>query len=423
MKKILRPKKQEPIPEKEERAAEKQEPTPKKQEKNMYRKTILFVDDEQFVLDGVARLLREFRKTWQVKFALNGKEALENIKEAKPDLVVVDIRMPGMNGFELLERIKEKYPSIPVLILTGDHERTLKRQALDLGAEDLLNKPIYKEDLVSRIRNILSKTESEAEVHRFKNIIAHQAEIIKQLEQENAQFSKTRYSGKEKDEIEKYRAICGSLAHSLREEFLNIGFANEEIRESENMPPGIKEECEQIDRSMAHSAILLQQLLDYFDMGTSRIEPVDALELVKEVEMLARSRLLSNINLKITIAPNIKKPIIHGNSEQLMGIVLGLINNAKNELHQKGGTIRLELEEKDKDIEISINDNGNGIPAKIRKQLFKKRVPSKNGLGLGLFLYNKVVRELGGQLILKGTSSKGTTFLLLLPKINDKKED
>jgi hypothetical protein len=63
-------------------------------------------------------------------------------------------------------------------------------------------------------------------------------------------------------------------------EFFSIGIANDQIQESENISNSIKKECKQIDSSISHCAVLLQQLLDYFDMGSPRIEPIDGLELV-----------------------------------------------------------------------------------------------------------------------------------------------
>jgi len=395
-----------------------------KKEKDKKKVTILFVDDEQFVLDGFLRLLSDFIDVWHMEFAINGREALEIVNEQDIDLIITDQRMPEMPGLELLAQLQadKKTRNIPVVILTGFQDRTLKRQALDLGAIDLINKPVNKEDLVSRINNALKRTHLEAETHRYKNLVTQQAEMIEVLEQKNAQLSKIQDSKAAKNEIDKYRAICGEVAHSLKGEFLNIGFANKQIRELGTRLPDIQEECDIIDRSMAFSRVRLQKLLDYLDIGKPKIEPIDTRELVKKTELLARSRILSNINFQITIAPNIKNPIVSGNIEQFMSVLLELINNANNALRQKGGTIELKLEQKDGEIVISLRDNGPGISAKIRKQLLTQEVPSQSGLGLGLFLSNKVVRELGGKLILKSSSNKGTTFLLLLPKNNDKKE-
>ena len=145
------------------------------------KKNILFVDDEQFVLDGLGRLLREFRKTWQLRFALNGQEALDIVNDEIIDLIISDVRMPGMSGLDLLEKLQadEKTKNIPVVILTGDQERTLKRQALDLGAVDLLNKPINKEDLVARINNVLKLKEYQDIIIQKNRALEEQLVMLK----------------------------------------------------------------------------------------------------------------------------------------------------------------------------------------------------------------------------------------------------
>ena len=385
---------------------------------------ILFVDDEQFVLDGFKRLLRDYRDKWQMEFAIDGREALEFVRENDYNLIITDIRMVEIHGLELLERLKsdEKTKDIPVIILTGDHDRTLKRKSLELGADDLINKPVNKEDLVARINNTLTRNRIEADLFRSKGIIVTQEEIIKSLEKKVEYLSKTK-NGKDANEwIDRYKAICGSVAHSLKGEFLHIGFASRQIRESVGMSPEIKEECDVIDRSMLYSRVILQQLLDYVDMGKPRMEPIEIFELIKKTELLARPRLKSNITLNVIVASNIKKHIIYGNFEQLMGVLLELINNASKAMLNKIGKIDLTLKERDRNIEISVSDDGCGIPRKIRKQLLKKQVPSQSGLGLGLFLSNKVIQEMGGKLILKRSSRKGTTFSLIVPTASDKRE-
>jgi putative two-component system response regulator len=116
---------------------------------------LLFVDDDVALLELFARMLEG--QPWRVNFCSGVDEALEFLESHPVDTVISDIRMPGRDGFELLAAIRasERLRNIPVIILTGDSDRALKRQALDLGATDLLNKPIAREDLLARIRSAL----------------------------------------------------------------------------------------------------------------------------------------------------------------------------------------------------------------------------------------------------------------------------
>ncbi len=119
--------------------------------------SILFVDDDIRILKGVKRLFHQNRVSWQTTFASGVDEALDVIMTQKVDAVISDIKMPGKDGFDLLSILRaspEKH-DLPVVMLTGLDRGGLKNRALDLGATDLLNKPVDPEELFARIRSML----------------------------------------------------------------------------------------------------------------------------------------------------------------------------------------------------------------------------------------------------------------------------
>jgi putative two-component system response regulator len=118
---------------------------------------ILFVDDEPNILEMLERMLHQQREAVDATFCLSVDAALAALETKEYDVVVTDVRMPGKDGFALLRTLREseKTRHLPVIILTGDDDRTLKHQALDMGATDLLNKPIGREELLARIRSAL----------------------------------------------------------------------------------------------------------------------------------------------------------------------------------------------------------------------------------------------------------------------------
>lgn len=118
---------------------------------------ILFVDDEQRVLEALCRMLRAQRHVWDMVCINDPHQAWERLQASSFDVVVTDINMPGMSGLELLERMRESAAlrDVPVIMLTGLDSRGMKRQALDLGAADLLNKPVEAEDLIARLSSVL----------------------------------------------------------------------------------------------------------------------------------------------------------------------------------------------------------------------------------------------------------------------------
>ncbi|HKE15416.1 MAG TPA: response regulator [Kofleriaceae bacterium] len=120
---------------------------------NSPTKRILFVDDEQAVLDGLANLLRKQRRQWQMTFALGGKVALEELEKAPFDIVVSDMRMPGMDGAELLRHVKERFPAVARVVLSGHADQEMVSRALPV-AQQYLSKPCDAEQLRSVIERV-----------------------------------------------------------------------------------------------------------------------------------------------------------------------------------------------------------------------------------------------------------------------------
>ena len=121
------------------------------------KKVVVFVDDERNVLNGFRRMLADQSEVWEMIFLDSADQALDETETREVDVIVSDIRMPGTDGFELLKHLKasERTRDVPVVIVTGNHEEDLKRRALDLGATDLLSKPINTEDLIARVQSAL----------------------------------------------------------------------------------------------------------------------------------------------------------------------------------------------------------------------------------------------------------------------------
>ncbi len=121
------------------------------------KQRILFVDDEQKLLDGYKRILRNMRDVWELGFVCNVDAALTRLEEESFDVIVSDVMMPGKSGFEFLEILQrdEEVRRTPVIIVTGCNDHDLKSRALRMGAMDLLNKPVEREDLVARINSMI----------------------------------------------------------------------------------------------------------------------------------------------------------------------------------------------------------------------------------------------------------------------------
>ncbi|MBN2653722.1 MAG: response regulator [Nitrospirae bacterium] len=117
--------------------------------KKLYGNVVMVVDDDYFVLESVCMILKE--AGYIVKSAFSAPEALEMIKSDAPDIVLTDIRMPGMTGIELLERVHGSDPNLPVLLMTAYAEMEIAVDAVKKGAFDLILKPYKPEYLLHAV--------------------------------------------------------------------------------------------------------------------------------------------------------------------------------------------------------------------------------------------------------------------------------
>lgn len=120
-------------------------------------KKILIVDDEPDILKIV--IFRLKTKGYQTISATSGEEALHLVAETKPDLIILDLRMPGINGDEVCRKIKadQDLCDIPVILLTASTGQDIEQLAKEIGAVDFIRKPFDNQEFINKIESILSK--------------------------------------------------------------------------------------------------------------------------------------------------------------------------------------------------------------------------------------------------------------------------
>ena len=118
----------------------------------------MVVDDEQTIRTLLKRILES--EGYEVILAADGNSALAMLEKREPDLVILDINMPGLNGFQVLERIRQ-HSNVPVIMLTGIGEATALGNALSLGADDFVKKPFNVRELLARIKTKLRRSQAE----------------------------------------------------------------------------------------------------------------------------------------------------------------------------------------------------------------------------------------------------------------------
>ena len=138
--------------------------------------TILIVDDEYAVARGIQYALEQ--EGYQVSVAGSGEEALSVASELAPDLVVLDVRMPGIDGFETLRRLRADGSKAPVLMLTARDEEMDKVIGLEMGADDYMTKPYGLRELLSRIKALLRRAYGDLADATGGRLIRHRDLVI-----------------------------------------------------------------------------------------------------------------------------------------------------------------------------------------------------------------------------------------------------
>ncbi len=174
--------------------------------------TVLVIDDDQFVQTGLEQLLRAHG--YKVITAADGQEALERIEREAPDLVLTDLRMPGMDGLEVLRRVKVRFPHMAVILLTGYSTLESAIQAIRHGADDYLLKPCREKELLERIQAAITRREIFFRLSRVEENLPAIAALV------NATEARDPYTRGHSERAAHYAALLAR----------EVGIPQEEIR-------------------------------------------------------------------------------------------------------------------------------------------------------------------------------------------------
>jgi DNA-binding response OmpR family regulator len=153
--------------------------------------TILIVEDEHAVARGLQYALQQ--EGYSVTVARSGEEGLEFATQQAPDLVILDVRLPGIDGFEVLRRLRATGSKAPVLVLTARDDEVDKVIGLELGADDYLTKPFGLRELMSRIKALLRRAYGDLADAVGGRVIRH-GDLVVDLERRRVQRGRRRVS-------------------------------------------------------------------------------------------------------------------------------------------------------------------------------------------------------------------------------------
>lgn len=378
----------------------------------MGKRRILFVDDEPNILEGLRRMLHNESDMWDLSFADNVRSAKDLLLKIPFDAVVLDVNMPGQDGMDLLVEIKsdERTHGLEVILLTGMADESLKHEAIDLGAIDLLRKPVVKHELMARLRSAL----------RIKGYRDELEEKNAVLEEELIRSQKVELAG----------VLAAGAAHDLNNILTSIvGYSSLAARRSgEQMKPqDLAAMAAKIERAGLRAAKIVQQIIDITKNRKNMAELSSLSRIVQEcVEIL---QVCISRRIRIVVEDTTKRSLVRANGTEIYQVVMNLCLNGAQAMGDEG-TLRIGLQEtRSSDgadptseltgpcLKLTISDTGSGIDPDALHLVFQRCFSTKEdrGCGLGLSIVQRIVRNHGGYIGLESVRGKGTTFCVYLP--------
>jgi len=374
---------------------------------------LLLVDDEDNFRQTLAKRLA--KKGIPPEQAENGEKALSILEKKKMDVVVLDVKMPGMDGIEVLRHIKKKHPRTEVIFLTGHAATQDGVDGIKRGAFDYLSKPLEFEHLLSKIKQAYDKVAREEEKLR-------EAEFRKKMEEQMITTERLASLG----------TLAAGVAHEINNPLAIInesaGWLKLIINKEEMAQMPRKQDFEtalnKIEKGVDRARRITHQLLGFAKKDDSVLVEVNLSELADEAIQLA-NREMANKEIEIIreTAPN--TGTIWSDPYKLRQVLINLINNAIYAT-ESGGKITIMLEAVNGEINLTVQDNGQGIPKenldKIFEPFFSTKSPGK-GTGLGLFVTRGIIEKLCGTIQVESQLGRGTRFYIKLPRYCEIKED
>jgi len=367
---------------------------------------LLLVDDEDSFRQTIAKRLT--KRGLAPDEATSGNECLSILEKKPMDVVVLDVKMPGMNGIEVLRNITDKYPKTEVILLTGHATASDGVEGIKSGAFDYLMKPIELEHLFNKILQAYEKIQRlDAE--------QKEAQYRKQMEQQMIVTERLASLG----------TLSTGVAHEINNPLAIIresaGWMRQLITKDElkGMPrhDDFVKALDKVEKSVERASRITHQLLGFVGKSESAVTEVNLPELAEEAILLITHE-VRNRNIKIVRQMESSLETIWSDAYQIRQVLLNLLTNAIHAVNSEG-TITIAIEDAGDSQVIMVSDTGQGIPRenldKIFEPFFSTKSPGQ-GTGLGLFVSRGIVEKLGGTVEVASKIGQGTSLSIRLPK-------
>ena len=355
---------------------------------------ILIIDDEEIICDACAQVLQEAQ--YLVETSLEGMTGLKKIDSFKPDVVFVDLKMPGMSGMEVLEKIRDKDRNIVTIVITGYATIESAVESMKKGAFDFLPKPFSPDELTIIAGRALEKRKMLLEAERLR-------EEKERMRQNFISMVSHEMRTPLVAVMQYLEVLGGGLAGEINQEQVKI---------INRMKIRLNELLALISRWLKYARIEELKIKEGFQDFVLSSVIQESLDLVKP---LAQEK-----NIQLIIDPIEEKIIVSGDREMLKEVFMNLFGNGIKYNREKG-RVNVQTRLLADSVVIDIIDTGIGIPEEalvdIGEEFYRvKREGLAAGFGLGLAIVKKILDIHGGRLEIKSKVNEGSTFTVYLPR-------
>ena len=383
---------------------------------NSHPSSVLVVDDLPDNLRLLAGILKE--QGYKARPVPNGRLALRAARNDPPDLILLDVDMPGMNGLEVCRKLKadDRTRDIPVIFVSAFGNTADVVRGLNAGGIDYVGKPFQAEEILARVRTHLSLRSLQRQLAERNTQLQEQAEALVRANAELARAARL------KDEF------LASMSHELRTPLNAILGMSEVLCDGVYGPLNGKQlkSIRTIEESGRHLLDLINDILDVAKIEASEEElelaPV-SVEVVCEASLGLIKQNAHKKQLKVSSALDSAATVLRADERRLKQILVNLLTNAVK-FTPEGGSIGLEVagDAERGAVHFTVWDTGIGIAAEDMERLFQPFVQLDSGLsrehtgtGLGLSLVQRLTEMHGGGVSLESEVGKGSRFTVSLP--------
>lgn len=359
--------------------------------------TILIVDDEEENRILLEALL--VSQGYRVVATADGAEALATVKADPPDLILLDVMMPGRDGFDVCRELKGDPATwfVPVVLVTALSEREDRIRGIEAGADDFLSKPIHRWELLTRTKSLLR-------IKSLRDDLQKSYEQLKKLE-------------------ELRDRLIHLLIHDLKGPLTSLLLGADLLISHEGQPAVEEKHWELLRRmrqQVEYLTDMVQSLLDIARMEEGKLplrpEALGVGELVgSAVRVLEFAYASKGVSLHVEIPSGL--PPISGDRDLLTRVLINLLKNALEHTPADGQVTVGVQRENAESLTIGVQDTGMGIPQSFHEKIFEKfgqvqlrEARERRGTGLGLTFCKLAVEAHGGRIWVESDEGKGSRF-------------